>query len=305
METRRGFSKWSLNLVANAVKFTAHGCVKLQVDRRDGTVTVNVSDTGPGVPQTEQEAIFDEFRQSGRTVARGFGGLGIGLAICRQLVELHGGMIGVRSSGEEDGGSTFYFTLPISDQVLENASPSPNAETVLLLTERASSGKRLQGYLVGEGFLVQSLYIDETPDWFARVLAISPGAIVLDYQPASERGWQLIEMLKDNANTQDIPVLLYSLPEPDTGAMLALDYMTKPMAAPALTQALQRYGLAADNCDDETGDSDRRRRSEHFGNAHSHRSNPFYRIAVCFRPAMGGLRWTSCSGSRPHWCCWT
>jgi AraC-like DNA-binding protein len=198
----------------------------------------------------EQEAIFDEFRQSGRTASRGYGGLGIGLAICRQLVELHGGKIGVRSSGEEDGGSTFYFTLPISDRVLDRLAQRTNSETVLLLTERASSGNRLQGYLAGEGFLVRSLYIDETPNWLDRVLAISPGAVVLDYQPASERGWQVIEMLKDNAITQEIPVLLYSLPESDTGAMLALDYMTKPMAPTALTQALQKYGLAHDTCDE-------------------------------------------------------
>jgi signal transduction histidine kinase/DNA-binding LacI/PurR family transcriptional regulator/AraC-like DNA-binding protein len=240
-----------LNLVTNAVKFTTSGEIKLQVEAKDGTATVNVSDTGPGVPQVEQEAIFDEFRQSGRTAARGYGGLGIGLAICRQLVELHGGKIGVRSSGEEDRGSTFYFTLPISDQPLERAAQKTNSETVLLLTERASSGKRLQSYLEAEGFLVHSLFMDETPNWLERVLTISPGAVVLDYQPASERSWQVIEMLKDNLITQEIPVLLYSLPESNTGAVLALDYMTKPMAATALTQALQRYGLGEDTCDEK------------------------------------------------------
>ena len=89
----------TLNLVANAVKFTTSGQVELRAEAGDGAITVFVSDTGVGVPQVEQEAIFDEFRQSERTAARGYGGLGIGLAICRELVELHGGQIGVLSSG--------------------------------------------------------------------------------------------------------------------------------------------------------------------------------------------------------------
>ena len=105
----------ALNLVTNAVKFTASGEVRLQVEVGDGAVTVLVSDTGLGVPLAEQEAIFDEFRQSERTAAAGYGGLGMGLAICRQLVEMHGGQIGVRSSGEEESGSTFYFTLPMTE----------------------------------------------------------------------------------------------------------------------------------------------------------------------------------------------
>ncbi len=103
----------TLNLVTNAVKFTASGRVTLAVTTDGDSVTISVSDTGLGVPLAEQETIFDEFRQSERTAARGYGGLGIGLAICRELVELHGGQIGVHSSGEEEGGSTFYFTLPV------------------------------------------------------------------------------------------------------------------------------------------------------------------------------------------------
>ncbi len=238
-----------LNLVTNAVKFTARGSVKLRVEAGDGNVTVTVSDTGIGVPLEEQEAIFDEFRQSERTVARGYGGLGIGLAICRQLVELHGGQIGVRSSGEEEGGSAFYFSLPaLGDQAVDRPAQQASSQKVLLLTERASSSARLERYLSDEGFQVQSLYVDETPDWQSQVSALSPGAVVLDCSPASERGWQLIETFKESLSTQDVPLLFYSLQGPDAGGMLALDYMTKPMAATALAQVLQRYGLADEKC---------------------------------------------------------
>jgi len=240
----------ALNLVTNAVKFTTQGYVRLAVQAQDETVTVCVSDTGLGVPPAEQEAIFDEFRQSERTVARGYGGLGIGLAICRQLVELHGGQIGIRSAGEEETGSTFYFTLPtLSEPTWEQAGRKTSSDIVLVLIDKANSSACLQEYLTNEGFNVKTLGMDETPDWLAQVLALSPGAIVLDSQSASEHGWQLIETLKDNPLTQDIPVLFYALPDADTGAMLTLDYLTKPMDTATLAQTLQRYGLAADPCD--------------------------------------------------------
>lgn len=237
----------AFNLVANAVKFTVRGHVRLTVEVDEDALTVVVSDTGPGVPQMEQEAIFDEFRQSERTTARGFGGLGIGLAICRELIELHDGQIGVRSSGEEESGSAFYFTLPTIRDASDEA-PSPQEarpRSVLLLTSREGGGARLQAHLAREGFQVASLSIEETPDWLPRLLALAPGAVILDGEPASARGWQLIEALRENPATRDIPVFFYALQEPDAGAMLALSHQSKPLGATALTQALQQYGLAA------------------------------------------------------------
>ena len=103
----------ALNLINNAVKFTARGEVSLRIEANDDTVTVTVRDSGLGIPPEEQQTIFDEFRRSERSITRGYGGLGLGLAICRRLVELHGGTIGVESSGQEGAGSTFYFTLPV------------------------------------------------------------------------------------------------------------------------------------------------------------------------------------------------
>ncbi len=233
----------ALNLVTNAIKFTLRGEVSLKAEAGDGIVTVSISDTGLGVPREDQEVIFDEFRQSERTVARGYGGLGLGLAICRQLVELHGGKIGIQSSGTEHGGSTFYFTLPtIGDHVAANTATGDHAKRVLLLTEGESNGTRVQKHLVREGFAVELLRINETPDWLARTLSSPPGAVVLDLQPASEQGWEVMQALRENPATQHIPVLFYSL-LPDSGSVLSLDYLSKPVGATALTQALQSYGL--------------------------------------------------------------
>ena len=234
----------TLNLVSNAVKFTSQGEVALIVNLEEDQVTVSIQDTGLGVPLAEQAAIFDEFRQSERTVSRGYGGLGIGLAICRQLIEMHDGRLGVLSSGSENGGSTFYFTLPVleASPILPQAAPS---QSVLVLTSLASRAIRLREHLVTEGFQVEILGIDESPDWLTSVLEEPPGAVVLDI-PVAERGWELMELLKNNPATQEIPVIFYSfLQEQSSGSMLALDYLTKPVAGEALNGALARFGLSA------------------------------------------------------------
>lgn len=99
-----------LNLLSNAVKFTADGgSVTLRAWRTATTVTVAVSDTGIGIAPADQAAIFQEFTQVGRGNAGKQEGTGLGLALCRRFVELHGGAIGVAS--EEGKGSTFTFTL--------------------------------------------------------------------------------------------------------------------------------------------------------------------------------------------------
>lgn len=105
-----------INLVGNAIKFTHKGQVLLSVSvgqREDGTVQVRfeVSDTGIGIEQANQENIFDAFSQADTSLARRYGGTGLGLSICRQLVNLMDGKIGLESKAGK--GSVFRFTLPL------------------------------------------------------------------------------------------------------------------------------------------------------------------------------------------------
>jgi signal transduction histidine kinase len=98
------------NLLSNAVKFTpAGGTITLATERRDHDVLVSVSDTGPGIPPADQERIFEEFQQT-EVGANQREGTGLGLALSKRLVELHGGRIWVES--ERGHGSRFAFTLP-------------------------------------------------------------------------------------------------------------------------------------------------------------------------------------------------
>jgi signal transduction histidine kinase/ActR/RegA family two-component response regulator len=99
------------NLLSNAVKFTpSGGQIRVGLDRAGG-YRLSVQDTGAGIDPAFQPFVFDRFRQADGTTTREYGGLGLGLAIARQLVELHGGTIGVRSAGRGQG-STFEVYLP-------------------------------------------------------------------------------------------------------------------------------------------------------------------------------------------------
>jgi signal transduction histidine kinase len=108
----RRISQVLLNLVGNAIKFTDAGEIRIDVAAGVNELVVSVSDTGPGISETDQEHIFEEFRQAeGSTSAQRKGGTGLGLAIAKKIVELHGGKIWVES--EVGKGSTFTFTLPL------------------------------------------------------------------------------------------------------------------------------------------------------------------------------------------------
>jgi signal transduction histidine kinase/DNA-binding response OmpR family regulator/ABC-type sugar transport system substrate-binding protein len=237
----------ALNLVNNAVKFTTHGEIVLTVAAEDDSVMVAVRDTGLGIPLGEQEVIFDEFRQSERSTARGYGGLGLGLAICRRLVEMHGGRIGVLSLGKEGAGSTFYFTLP----ALERQPTAPTADVslagaqqVLLLVKDAGAGDLLKDHLSRQGFAVQMHQVGERADWLTWLLAGPPEAVVLDLGLASESGWEVLRVLKGNPATQDVPVLFYTVADAeDRGSVLEIGYLTKPVGTSELAEALMSRGL--------------------------------------------------------------
>ncbi len=165
----------ALNLISNAVKFTERGAIALALSVDGVAATVSVSDTGPGVPPADQQQIFDEFRTSERTADRGYGGLGLGLTICKQLIERHGGTIGVDSAGGEGGGATFFFTLPLIAPATASARQEPiDQPRVVLLTEREALDGQLDSTLKELGFAVQLQHIDTDADWLPRLLAAPP-----------------------------------------------------------------------------------------------------------------------------------
>jgi signal transduction histidine kinase len=110
-----------LNLVGNAIKFTDAGEVAIKASSANGSVTVAVRDTGPGISQADQAKIFEEFQQADSSTTKEKGGTGLGLAIAKRIVEMHGGRLWVES--EPGRGSTFSFTVPITVAQQEGGSP--------------------------------------------------------------------------------------------------------------------------------------------------------------------------------------
>ncbi|MGB8984077.1 MAG: substrate-binding domain-containing protein [Anaerolineales bacterium] len=237
-----------LNLISNAVKFTERGHVELRIEARGADVLISIQDTGLGIPPKEQDLIFDEFRQSDRTTARGYGGLGLGLAITKRLVELHGGRIWVESDGEIGSGSRFSFSLPaIPSSVSAAGASSPDlVSRVALLVEKPSGeGEQLHEYLSRQGYQIEIFQVDETLDWMSHLRAAAPGAIVLGATLATKLGWEIIKALKENQTTHDIPVVFYSLTG-NRGSILEVDYLVKPIGGHELARSLESQGFGID-----------------------------------------------------------
>lgn len=118
------------NLVGNAIKFTDRGAVQISADVEalTGNVITHVSDTGIGIAADQIDRIFESFEQGDGSTSRQYGGTGIGLAITRKLLDLHGGSVSVRSTVGE--GSTFSFVLPVGDASEVEREPTRGANNV-------------------------------------------------------------------------------------------------------------------------------------------------------------------------------
>jgi len=143
------------NLVSNAVKFTAQGSVQVFIDHDGAQLIMEVSDTGPGIPEDRLESLFDKFVQADASTTRRFGGTGLGLAICRELADLMGGSITVNSVVGQ--GSTFRVRLPLErvegPAVAEDcvrAAAMPAAGLSILAAEDNSLNRLVLKTLLGQ-----------------------------------------------------------------------------------------------------------------------------------------------------------
>jgi len=144
------------NLLSNAIKFTSPGGhVTLAAERAPAEVTLTVSDDGPGISPDFLPHVFERFRQAESTEARTHGGLGLGLAIVRQLVELHGGTVEAQSDGLGRG-ATFTVRLPTHPATVADAVPAATKQAVAPATVPAELDADLSG--------VQILVVDDEPD---------------------------------------------------------------------------------------------------------------------------------------------
>lgn len=184
------------NLLSNAVKFTPHnGRVETRLERVGVHVRITVSDSGQGISPDFLPHVFDRFRQADQTTARAHTGLGLGLAVVRHLVELHGGRVAARSEGEMKG-ATFTVELPIIAPVEETKEQLSTPEPIRGEAQ-SDSALELDGLRV--------LIVDDEPDTreLVSVMLRQRGAEVLEAALASE-GLKLLESARPNVLVADI-----------------------------------------------------------------------------------------------------
>ena len=230
-----------LNLISNASKFTDEGSITVQtLIQKSPTgkmeAVVNVIDTGPGISMEDQEKLFKAFSQVDGSATRKSGGSGLGLSICANLVQLHGGKIGVYS--EIGKGSTFWFTLPLYHQPKERIPEGK--KVVLAIDDDPQVISLYERYLTPQGYHVEPL--TDPSKAKERILDVKPFAVTLDIMMPSLDGWAVLTTLKSDPATRDYPVIICSITEKaDKGFSLgAADYLVKPILEEDLVHALDR-----------------------------------------------------------------
>jgi NO-binding membrane sensor protein with MHYT domain/CheY-like chemotaxis protein/nitrogen-specific signal transduction histidine kinase len=246
------------NLLANAVKFTpSGGSVQVLLGRDGFEAVIRVIDSGIGIAADFLPYVFDRFRQQDASISRQHGGLGLGLSIAKQLVELHGGTIAVDSAGPQTG-TTFTVRLPLARQP---AAVVPVAGTRPVAPAARGDLSDLSG--------VRVLVVDDAPDTLdvlEQILAYSgaatmtapsagaalallehevPDVIVSDVGMPEVDGFEMMRRIRRRAATAGIPAIALTAFTRQDDRAKALqagftDYLAKPVEPAALAAAILR-----------------------------------------------------------------
>ncbi len=254
------FKQILINLVSNAVKFShPEGTVCVSFQRVDNDLEFSVKDTGIGIPPEDVPGLFRPFKQSagGREMNRE--GIGLGLAITKKLVDLHGGTIWVESQAGE--GTTVLFRIPLivdagSERMVQagmlletlerqNRSTAEGAEKPLALVveDARQAGDLLRMYIESAGYRVE--IARNGSDAVDMAKRLRPNVITLDLLLPVKDGWQVLKELKRHPLCKHIPVIIVSIiDEKSLGFSLgAVDYFVKPVNRDDLVQALDRVHI--------------------------------------------------------------
>lgn len=243
------------NLVSNAVKFTREGSVTLQVDGGPSTANQEcfdlkflIEDTGIGICATDQQKIFELFRQGEDVITKQYGGVGLGLTLCSRLTKMMGGSIDVHSV---EGQGTRFTVLLTGIQI---AQPDPAD----LDSDRLAAGFERGGKLlvVDDVDLIKNVFIDyfqDSPykvltanngeDALAIAIAEHPDIIFMDLNLSGTDGRSVTEQLRRMAETGSIPVVVMTgeMLEEEDFRPLFDDFLQKPFRLEALKGIVARY----------------------------------------------------------------
>jgi CheY-like chemotaxis protein len=255
------------NLLSNATKFTPPGGhIELRTANVGNEVVVSVSDSGEGISPEFLTHVFDRFRQAESSSTRSHGGLGLGLAIVRHLLELHGGEVRAHSDGEGRG-ATFTVTLPASDgvatEVATGARPAVGngargdcAEAVrglrvLMVEDEPDTREAITFMLTQAGAEVRP--VDSADAALAAIVEWRPDVLVSDIGLPYEDGYALIRKVRalgdPEAALPAVALTAYAQ-EQDRVRALAAGYqvfLAKPVQAEELLAAIGRFSPSASN----------------------------------------------------------
>jgi len=229
------------NLLSNAVKFTPKdGRIEVKLEIVESRVQIRVSDSGQGISPDFLPYVFERFRQEDGTTTRTYGGLGLGLAIVRHLVELHGGTVQAESAGA-DKGATFIVNLPIkavlnSVQELDDVEPivikeqpifclpSLNGLRVLVVDDEADARDLLNTVLLEYGAEVTT--VASASEAIEKIAQFHPDILVSDIGMPGEDGYTLIQKVRalkveEGGKVPAIALTAYARAEDRTRALLA------------------------------------------------------------------------------------
>jgi PAS domain S-box-containing protein len=239
------------NLLSNAVKFTpAGGRVAVETSVDGDRIRIRVTDTGIGIDRSFLPHVFDRFRQADSGTTRGYGGLGLGLAIVHDLVRLHGGEVDARSDGLGKG-ATFTVVLrasAVAPNPIERRSPSRQTSSlagfsVVLVEDHADSRELFAQALKNAGAAVISFVASD--EAFRALDSVRPSILVADIGLPGEDGYSLIRRVRAHStdavrNVPAIAVTAYAT-IPDRNEALALGYqqhLSKPIDPQQLIETI-------------------------------------------------------------------
>ncbi len=234
-----------LNLLNNAIRFTDEGGIVVRVRRLEDEVEVSVVDTGVGIPPEQIPHIFEKFTQA-HVGSNSRGGAGLGLALSKQFVWLHGGSMWVDSTLGQ--GSTFTFTLPlpganlVRSEQLRSVPPRPVSpqDTPVLVADPDAGIADMLGRYIGDRRVVPLRNIEELD---ALIESEHPGAVIHNLLPDTP-AHEWLAALGEASARYNVPILRCSIPSPSwLPEMSGIDHcLTKPVSREALRDVLMGYG---------------------------------------------------------------
>ncbi|MEA5599906.1 hybrid histidine kinase/response regulator HrmK [Nostoc sp. UHCC 0252] len=253
-----------LNLLFNALKFTSKGSVGLQVVPKGVSVHFTVWDTGSGISPKDQTQLFEPYFQIAKAIAGGAEGTGLGLAVTRELAQIHGGSVKVES--KVDGGSRFTLVLPLKqeagvagDDVNDvdkeaqySSSPLPftpsSSKDILLVENDLPNADLMQIYLRRLGY--QVTWVKNATEMWEALTQLDPAVILMDVCLADGNGLNLVQQLREHEQYRTIPVIVQTAMamKGDRETCLAAgvnDYISKPIDLPLLASLVAKYSSGA------------------------------------------------------------